>query len=429
MPDEPERLASTDTESYGSTSKKGADSDSDRPTNNELMAEISELKDEISDDDNARDIADKRPACVWNKYRDNWIGDDKAPSGLQSRRSAWVQFIRWMTEQEHEYLSDLSSNFVARHHDWVLSNCEKNKLSRYAHLSHIRSIITFAKSRGWIDPEDVPDEDAWAEISPDLSDDDKVRSDPLAVERGKEIMQWVRNERFGSRSHCLWILLFRYGFRVSAVRALDRDDLILSEPDDWPDEHDFKPHLRLRDRPDLGPEDDGGLKLKNKVEELASRRVPLQPEDAAVLHHYVEHGSAHGAKKTRKEHDEPDEYGLYGLLTGEQNPRLSGRTIRERTHWLTCPATYGERCDCDSCREYRREHGRDPYPSKVYKICDETRSPHQIRHGAITRLLDEHDHSTVSRIVGTSPDTLREVYDRADEYRRMGRITDDWLDS
>jgi hypothetical protein len=41
-------------------------------------------------------------------------------------------------------------------------------------------------------------------------------------------------------------------------------------------------------------------------------------------------------------------------------------------------------------------------------------------------LLDDADHGTVASIVGTSPDTLRDVYDRADEYRRMNRIADDW---
>jgi hypothetical protein len=146
-----------------------------------------------------------------------------------------------------------------------------------------------------------------------------------------------------------------------------------------------------------------------------------------VFRHYVQNGSEHGAKNSRKEHDESDEYGLYGLLTGEHNARLSGRTVRERTHWLTCPTTYGDECQCDGCREYRAEHGRNPYPSKVYKYCNETRSPHQVRHGAITSLLDDHSHSTVANIVGTSPDTLRDVYDRADEYRRMNRVADDWL--
>lgn len=43
------------------------------------------------------------------------------------------------------------------------------------------------------------------------------------------------------------------------------------------------------------------------------------------------------------------------------------------------------------------------------------------------QFVGRHSHSTVASIVGTSPDTLREVYDRADEYRRMNRVADDWL--
>lgn len=262
----------------------------------------------------------------------------------------------------------------------------------------------------------------------ELADEDKVRSDPLPIGRGERIINWVRNNQFERQAHVLWILLFRYGFRVSVVHALNREELILTEPDDWPDEHGFSPHLRLKNRPELGPDDDEGLPLKNKCEELAGRHVPSQPEDTEVFRHYVENGSLTGAKDSWKKHEESGEYGLNGLLTGGQNVRLTRRTIRERAHWLTCPTMFTDReCQCNGCREHRAEHERNPYPPKVYKRCNETRSPHQVRHGAITSLLDEYGHLIVARIVGTLPDKLRDVYDRADEYWRMDRVAGDWL--
>lgn len=401
-------------------------------TNEELLNRLDQLEDQVADDDKAEDIEDHRPEWVFKQFESHWRADDKAESSLQPIRSAWTQFCDWMEYKDYQYLTDLTPRFPGRHDSWVVNHdqIDKTKLSRSMHLSRIRTVVRYANAQGWIYPSDVPEDDVWDEVKPELGDEDKVRSDPLPPERGERITNWVRNNQFGSRAHVLWILLFRYGFRVSAVRALDREDLILTEPDDWPDEHGFSPHLRLKDRPELGPDDDEGLPLKNKREELAGRRVPLQPEDAKVFRHYIENGSSTGAKDSRKEHEESDEYGLHGLLTGEQNARLTGRTIRERAHWLTCPTTFTDReCQCDGCREYRAEHGRNPYPSKVYKHCNETRSPHQVRHGAITSLLDEYGHSTVARIVGTSPDTLRDVYDRADEYRRMNRVAGDWLSS
>lgn len=393
---------------------------------NEVLAELRELKDKIADDD-TEETEDRRPEWVFEQYVRKHREDGKAQSSIQPTRSAWNQFCDWMDEQGYIYLSDLTSNFVGRHDDWVIANTDKGKLSRGMHLSRIKSVVKHADSRGWISPNVVPDDETWEEVKPDLSDDDKVRSDPLRPERGEQITKWVRANHFGERPHVLWLLLFRYGLRVSAIRALDRSHLILTRPDDYPESDQFRPHLRFRDRPELGDEDDEGLPLKNRREELAKRRVALRPGHVEVFRQYIENGSQTGAIESRKEHAEPDKYGLYGLLTGEQNARLSDRTIRSRTHWLTCPSTYDDKCQCDGCQEFRSEHGREPYPSKVEKHCNETRSPHQVRHGAITSLLDDHNHSTVAGVVGTSPDTLRDVYDRADEYRRMNRIADDWL--
>lgn len=408
----------------------GTASESTHAENVDAEAIAEAVAQKLQNDDKAEDIEDKRPEWVFAQFTEHWRADGKAQSGLQSYSSSWGQFCEWMDEQEYVYLTDLTPRFPGQHDSWIVSHDEydQNELSRCMHLSRIKNVIRYAESRGWIDPTDVPEDETWDTVKPDLDADEKVRSDPLPPERGEQIMNWVRANRFGNRAHVLWIALFRYGFRVSAIRALDRDSLVLSMPEDMPDDQRFRPHLNLDDRPELGPEDDDGLPLKNKRDELAGRRVPLKPEHAEVFRHYVENGSPTGAKDSRKEHDEPDEYGLSGLLTGEQSARLSGRTIRERTHWLTCPTTFTDReCQCDGCRQYRDENGRNPYPSKVGKHCNETRSPHQVRHGAITSLLDDHDHATVARIVGTSTDTIREVYDSAGEYRRMNRIAGDWL--
>ena len=413
-----------------STSKESKSDQSDTITNENLLNQINELKAQVKDDDRAEDIENRRPKWVFKQFESHWRANDNAESSLQPIRSAWNQFRDWMEYKDYQYLTDLTPRFPGRHDAWVVKhdNINKKKLSRSIHLSRIRTVIRYANTQGWVYPSDVPASEVWDEVKPNIEDDDKIRSDPLPPERGKRILNWVQKNRFGSRAHVLWILLFRYGFRVSAIRALDRDDLILSEPDDWPDENEFNPHLRLQDRPELGQEDDMGLPLKNKREELAARRVPLQPEDVEAFNCYVENGSSTGADKSRKEYDVPDDFGLYGLLTGEHNARLSGATIRERTHYLTCPTTFTDSdCQCDGCQGYRTKYGQNPYPSKIYKHCNETRSPHQVRHGAITSLLDEYGHSTVARIVGTSPDTLRDVYDRADEYRRMSRVSGDWL--
>jgi len=365
--------------------------------------------------DDTPDVEDKTPAEVWDSYSSHYVENGHSENGLQSVRSAWSQFTDWMELQGYDYLSDLTASFPAKHDDWIVSNPEisKNKLSRAMHLTRIKQVITHAKSRGWIAPDDVPTDDRWDDVTPSVDKDDKLRSDPLLPERGTEVMNYVRNEHFGEREHVLWILEWKYALRLSAIRALDVEDLILEEPDSWPEHADFPgPCLNLKDRPDIG------LTLKNTRNELSDRFVPLKREDAVVLQHYVE--------SERIEHDETDDHELRGLLTTEHNVRITGRTIRAETKKLTSPETYADQCDCDGCRAYRNEHGRPPYPSKLGRYCERSRSPHQVRHGAITWLLDDTDPSVLSKICGTSPDTLRDTYDRADKHRRLNRIADAW---
>jgi integrase len=218
--------------------------------------------------------------------------------------------------------------------------------------------------------------------------------------------------------------MYNYGLRISAIRALDRNHLVLNQPDDWPNGREFRPHLVLRDRPELGGEDDMGLPLKNKGK-LADRRVPIRAEDVQVFDLYVSRETPTGAKSSRKKHEEPDKYDLHGLLTTEHSPRISRSTIEDRTAWLTCPTTYSDsECNCRGCREYREDNGQNPPPSRLGRHCEETRSPHQVRHGAITKMLDAYPPETVSKIVGTSVDEIKKTYDRADEIQRMNRL--DW---
>lgn len=155
----------------------------------------------------SRDIENSRPRYVWNHYESHYLEDNKSENGLQSIESAWNLFTEWMEDEGHRYLTDLSPRFPGRHDDWVVNHDEYDKkpISRSMHLTRIKQVIDHAKSRGWISPNDVPDTEVWEEIKPDVGVNEKIRSDPPPTERGQRIMQWVRNEMFGSRSHVLWI--------------------------------------------------------------------------------------------------------------------------------------------------------------------------------------------------------------------------------
>ena len=371
-------------------------------------------------------IDPKSPPEVWERFSNHWIEDGKSPNSLQSIGSAWDQFSEWMEVNGVTSLAELDSSSLAQHDSWIVSSDEYHKkpISRCEHLKRIRRVLKYACARDWAPESAVPTDDDWQQILPSVSKSEEIRDDPLETDRGDLITRWLAAEKPCSRDHVIWLLLFEYGLRVSAIRAIDLNDAVLSEPEEFPGSE-FHPHIRLRDRPGLGGEYDAGLPLKNTNPEYADRLVPLYPNHAEAIRRYIFTGSPRGAESSRKEFDVTDSHDRVGLLTTEQSPRIPGRTIRERAHYLTCPTTYAdEPCDCAGCTQYRAENRRDPPPSKRGTHCERTRSPHQVRHGSATKLLDQLGPERVARIVGTSPDTLREVYDRADEYRQMERVAD-----
>lgn len=152
-------------------------------------------------------------------------------------------------------------------------------------------------------------------------------------------------------------------------------------------------------------------------------------ERPRIVPHVCRVRGPHGAKNHRKEHDEPDPYGLQGLLTSEHTARISGKTIRNDVHWMTCPTTYTDSpCPCEGCRAYRAENdGRNPTRSRTGRHCCRSRAPHQCRHGAITNLLDEDwDIETIARVVGIPRQRPSGRCDRADE--KVVRDAKSWLD-
>jgi integrase len=389
------------------------------------------VTDNQSSDSNP-DIEDKTPSFVWDRFSSKWEAEGKSSTGLQTYRSSWGQFERWMESKGYQYLTDLGPFFPDRYSTWIIQHddIEKKPISRRMHLSRIQNVLRTAKTGGYL-PTDIPADGSWDEVKPDLkSAEAKIRNDPLLPERGKQILKWLEETRPYSRSHVLWILLFKYGFRVSAIRALDLGSLCLTKDDaeGFPDSREFSRHLCLEDRPNIGPSGDG-LPLKNSRSKYADRLVPLHPADVDALDMYVQLGGPTGAKDSRKEFDRLDKFGLKGLITTESSPRISDTTIRTRCHWLTCPTTYGKECDCEGCREYRKQEGTDPSPTECESVCNMSASPHQVRHGAITLMLDDNTAETVASVVGTSPSTLRDVYDRASKARRLERTRDDFVSS
>jgi len=235
----------------------------------------------------------------------------------------------------------------------------------------------------------------------------------------------VRREHFGERWHVLWLLVWDLGLRVTGIRAIDVDHVITEEPDNWSDETEweFTPHIKLRDRPEYG------LPLKNTDDQYSDRLTYLSDDQVYVLEHYIENSEPPETKdrSARIHYDRADtETGSVGLVTTPDSARIGARTVQDHFHRITCPTTHEEDpCQCEGCQSAREEKGKALWENELEGACDRSRSPHEVRHGAITHMLNEgHDIEGVAYQVGTAPDTLRNRYDRADEYDILARIAD-----
>lgn len=349
------------------------------------------------------------PSDLWEAYVGR-KGEKRRQETMRLNRSSWDTFTEWFQESDSTHLRDLGPYFAADFQEWLRANTGKNDLSIYYELTRVRTIIEFGKGKGFVDGQ-VPLK--WDR--PEVSRVDRQRDDPLRPERGWEIGEWVRETAPYTKEEVIWTLAFEYGLRKSAIRALDLEQVVFDPDGDTP------PHLKLRDRPDLGDDGDKGLPLKNTVDELSSRLVPLYPDTVELLRGYI--------GRERAEPGKTDEYGLNGLITTNRSARISESGIYRTISKLTAPATYEGECECDTCREFRETEGR-PLPAQDRYKCQRSRSPHQVRHGSITMMINEGvDFETISHVVGTRPSTLRDVYDRRTEEERMNQIADTWIDT
>ena len=70
-------------------------------TNDDVLTELRELKEQVTDNSGADDIEDQRPKWMFKQFKEHWKADDKVHSALQPYESAWRQFCEWTEKQGH----------------------------------------------------------------------------------------------------------------------------------------------------------------------------------------------------------------------------------------------------------------------------------------------------------------------------------------
>jgi len=224
---------------------------------------------------------------------------------------------------------------------------------------------------------------------PDLDAEDRSDDTKLHTDDAHALLNYYRSsdDDFGTRKHALLELLWVTGARQGGIRALDMRDFYPSDQ-----------YVEFRHRPQ------SGTPLKNK--RGGERPVGLPAETVQVLNHYIRH----------HRHDVRDDHGRQPLMASTRG-RPGTNTIRVWSYLATLPCIHS---DCP--------HGRDPDVCEWTKYahvskCPSSRSPHQVRTGTVTYLLNQGwPPEDVAERVNSDVSTIEDHYDKADPEERLRRL-------
>ncbi|WP_418283183.1 tyrosine-type recombinase/integrase [Halorubrum sp. DTA98] len=225
---------------------------------------------------------------------------------------------------------------------------------------------------------------------PDIDPSERSNSETLTTEAAFTLLKYYRNSDRdrASRNHAFLELAWHTGARQGGLRALDVRDV-------YPEEGYVEFHHR--------PETD--TPLKNKLH--GERPVGLRTEVARVLREYM--GNRYDV------HDDHDRQPFLASRDG----RPTENTIRSWSYLATQP-----------CLHSPCPHGKDRIDCEFTEFvhgskCPSSRSPHRIRTGAITWMLNAGiPPEVVAERVNASVKTIRTHYDWATESQRWNRYYD-----
>lgn len=219
---------------------------------------------------------------------------------------------------------------------------------------------------------------------PSLSEDEERRENAIDVDRGHQITEYLRKYEWGSERHVFWELIWTTSMRIGGAHSIDVPDI------------DFETgQIRLRHRPE------SGTTLKNGSgmdEEGGERNVIVSQTVLDAIEDWFDHA------------DRPDD----PIAEGDRIPlfpnddgtkRRCKQFLRDLCYAMTRPCACGEGCphdkDPNTCEAAQSKN-------KAY-ACPSSTTPHPVRAGAITRMLDN---NVPKRIVSDEVDASEGVIDK-----------------
>jgi site-specific recombinase XerD len=326
---------------------------------------------------------------------------DSTEQTLRTYHDRLHRFVRWLEHENVLNLNEVSGRDLQEFLAHRQETCNRTTLNN--EFGTLKKFFEFLVAIEATEPA-MPDRVHL--LKPSATADEQTNREKLPPERATEILEHLERFEYASRQHVTMLLMWRFAFRISDLRAIDVDDcsfdgeideerlrMIGERAENVPKE--IGPHLYMIHRPE------SGTPLKNKAK--SERIVSLTEDEVQVLQDYIR----------TKRNNCTDENGRRPLVTSTQG-RPTGTAVRRWMYRLTHPCLIGP-CphdkDPNDC-EYL-QHGHE-------SGCPSVKSPHKVRTGAISNMREcGIAPEDVSERVDATPETIRQHYDFSDELQRL----------
>ena len=304
--------------------------------------------------------------------------DELSKNSLQNYKYDLAAFTDWCEQEGVGNMNDLTGRTVM---DFRMDRAEEVKqITLRGNLWNLKKFLRFCEKIDAVQPglnEKV--------AVPEVSTADEVNKTYITAEEADAVLEYLKKYEYATFRHAILYTLWHTGMRSGSLRSLDLRDF---EPD--------RNSLMLRHRPETG------TPLKNK--ENGERDVFIKDDLCDVLSDFVDmHRS-----------DSLDEYGRKPLFsTGSGRPAKT--TLQRNMYTVTRPCHIGAECPHDRSPDTCEATGYN-----TASKCPSSVSPHALRKGAITHMLNRGKPKDVaSERMNVSREVLDTHYDRRNKAEQM----------
>lgn len=307
------------------------------------------------------------------------VETEVATSTLQSKRSRLKKFVAWCGRNDIDDMNQLSGRDVHEYSIHLRQYFEGDDgdgpapMTLQTRLSAVRVFLQFCE-----DIDAVADGLADKVTVPTVDIDDRRRETIITDDDATHVVERLTENRYGTKCHVAFLLLWRTACRLGTLRSFDVDDVDSANN-----------RIEAVHRPEAG------TPLKNKAR--GERMIAVRPETVSAIEQYVD---IHRPPVT-------DDHGRQPLLA-TRHGRPEKTTLRAWIHQAQLPCYHSNECphgaEIQHC-EYKLDKQRMHCPSTV--------APHDVRRGAITNFLaDDVPETAVSDRADVSKQTIDRHYDK-----------------